>query len=73
MTGQTEGCQPDELDEAFIQEYFKLVKDDLNLDDEGAEVSPLGPLHADAKLSKQRWGTIVKINFIIRDTVLYIG
>jgi hypothetical protein len=48
--------QPDELDEAFNEEYFKLVKDELNLDGE-AEVA-LGPHSTSAKLSQPNKGLI---------------
>jgi hypothetical protein len=50
--------QPDELDEAFVQEYFKLVQDNLNLDVEEAEVAPLAPHATNAKLSKVDRGLI---------------
>jgi hypothetical protein len=50
--------QPDELDDAFIQEYFKLVKDHVKLDAEEAEVGPLVVESTKVKLSKPESGLI---------------
>jgi len=42
--------QPNELDDAFTQEYFKLIQENVKLDVEGEEFA-YGPHVADAKLS----------------------
>lgn len=51
--------QPEELDEAFIQEYFKLVKDnlDLQVDEEDANLHR-GPSNIEAKLSQTKSGLV---------------
>lgn len=44
--------KPNELDEAFIQEYFQLVKDQLNFDADEVEAGFAGPRQTEAKLSQ---------------------
>jgi hypothetical protein len=50
--------QPDELNEDFIEDFFDLVKDDLDLDDDEDDVATLGPRRTEAKLSQQQKGLI---------------
>jgi hypothetical protein len=50
--------QPDELDDAFTQEYFKLVNDHVMLDAEEAESGPLVVEPVDVRLSKPNSGLI---------------
>lgn len=53
--------QPEELDEAFVQEYFTLVQNNLNLgveEDVQVEFAPKAPRPTEAKLSGTDKGLI---------------
>ena len=50
--------QPEELDASFTHEFFKLVSEQVKVDDEAEEEAPRGPRTTDAKLSHPDKGLI---------------
>src|SRR5712671_2951147 len=50
--------QPEELDASFAHEYFKLVSEQVKVEDEAEEAALRGPHSADVKLSRSDGGLI---------------